>query len=95
MFRGAHFKAEAALLGVEEVRLLANFHDAGWQDREPPSALLAVFSPLHHAPAAAGGARPARCPSAGGKLLGAKSQLPKAKIAGADRCTAANRCLRA
>lgn len=89
------FKSEPALFGAEEMHLLAKYHDAGWQDREPLSVLLAMFSPLHQAPAAAGRARSARCPSEEGKLLGAKSQLPKAKIAGAGRYSAANRCLRA
>lgn len=65
---------------------------AGWQDREPLSALLAKFSPLHHAPAAAGRDRPACCLSEEGKLLGAKSQLLEAKRAGAVRCSAAKRC---
>lgn len=83
------------MLGVAAARLLAAFYACWLAGQEPLSALLAKFSPLHHAAAAAGMARPTRHLSEEEKLLGAKSQLPEAKRAGAGGCSTAKRCSRA
>lgn len=95
VFWEAHFKGNAALLGMAVARLLAAFYACRLAGQELLSALLAKFSPLHHATAAAVMARPTRHLSEEEKLLGAKSQLPEAKRAGAGRCSTAKRCSRA